>query len=134
MGKYEVSTGKKRRWPKIIIVLAVVSLVVTILTVLVIRRAYEENLRPVSASQRSVQVSIPIGSSVKEIGQRLEEAGVIRAAWAFEWYVRNNDLNDELLAGTYSFRPNQGVKEIINILTQGKIATDLMTNCSVCHR
>lgn len=91
------------------------------------RHAYLENLKPVSASQRSQQITIPLGTSVKEIGGILRDAGLIRATWAFEWYVRNHDARDKLQAGTYSLRPNQSVAEIITIITQGKIKTDLVT-------
>ena len=78
-------------------------------------------------SQNNQLVTIPLGSSVKEVGIILEKAGVIRAGWAFEWYVRNNDLRDDIQAGTYYLRPNQGIEEITNIITQGKVATDLVT-------
>jgi UPF0755 protein len=41
--------------------------------------------------------------------------------------VRNHDARDRLQAGTYSLRPNQGVIEIVTILTHGKVATDKVT-------
>ncbi len=124
---YEVSTGARRKFSKIIIIALIVFIVGIIGTVLVIRHNYEENLRPISASQRSLQVTIPSGSSVKEIATQLEELELIRSAWAFEWYIRTNDLRESLLAGTYSLRPNQSIPDIVDILTQGKIATDLVT-------
>ncbi len=52
---------------------------------------------------------------------------MIRETWAFEWYVRNNNLRDKLQAGSYYLRPSQSVAEITNVLTQGKVATDLVT-------
>ncbi len=96
-------------------------------TVVVLRQTYNHNLQPVSASQRAVLVDIPLGSTVHEIATNLQNQGVIRAAWAFEWYVRNNDVRDQLQAGTYSLRPNQSVQDIVVVLTQGKVATDLVT-------
>lgn len=92
-----------------------------------VRRIYTQNLQPVSAAQRAQQVAIPIGSSAKEIAAILKEAGLIREAWAFEWYVRNHNLRDKMQAGTYSLRPNQSIPEIAAILTQGKVATDTVT-------
>jgi len=50
-----------------------------------------------------------------------------RSAWAFEWYVRNHDAREALQAGTYPLRPNQSVEEIVSILTNGKVSTDLVT-------
>ena len=72
-------------------------------------------------------VRIRSGATVQEIGKKLQDQGLIKASWAFEWYVRNNDARDRLQAGTYSLRPNQSVQDITNILTHGKVATDLVT-------
>ena len=112
---------------KLIFIVVSALLLLSLTTVLIIRKTYNDKLNPVSASQKTQLVTIPLGSSVKEIGATLEEQGVIRAGWAFEWYVRNNNLRDKLQAGTYYFRPNQSTQEITNILTQGKVATDLVT-------
>ncbi|HSX44912.1 MAG TPA: endolytic transglycosylase MltG [Candidatus Saccharimonadales bacterium] len=95
--------------------------------VLIVRQTYISNLKPVSASQHSQLVTIPTGYSVHQIAVLLQKSGVIKKAWAFEWYIRNHDLRDELQAGTYALRPNQGVPEIAVALTQGKIATNLVT-------
>lgn len=115
------------RWKRVFLVLGVLVIVGLIGSVFTVRRVYTENLKPISASQKSQQVTVPVGSSVKEIAIILEEAGVIRKSWAFEWYIRNNGLRDKLQAGTYSLRPNQSTQEIATILTQGKVATDLVT-------
>lgn len=124
---YKAMSGKKRRWPKALLIAGVVILAVIISTVLVIRRTYELNLRPLSSSEQIQHVNIPTGSSVKEIAKILEDSKLIRASWAFEWYVRNNDALEALQAGTYPLRPNQSVQEIVSILTNGKVSTDLVT-------
>lgn len=122
------SIGQRRRkWSKIWLVVLVVMLVGISSAVFVIRRTYYQNLRPVSASQRSILFTVPRGASVQEIGSKLQTDGLIRASWAFEWYVRNHNLRDQLQAGTYALRPNQTVEEIIIVLTHGKVATDLVT-------
>jgi UPF0755 protein len=121
------SGNNKRRWPKALLIAGVVALALIICSVLVIRRTYEQNLRPLSSSQQTQDVTIPLGASVKEIAQILDEAQLIREAWAFEWYVRNNDAREALQAGTYPLRPNQSVQEIVAILTNGKVSTDLVT-------
>jgi UPF0755 protein len=129
MSSYSLLSGVRgrRRWPKIFAVFLTIILLVTVAATLVVRRTYLENLKPVSASQKIQLVTIPTGASAKEIAEQLQQAGVIRASWAFEWYVRNHDLRDKLQAGTYSLRPNQSVAEIAEVLTQGKIATDYVT-------
>ncbi len=118
---------QKRRWPKIVLILAIILLIGTIGSVLVVRRTYEENLRPVSQSQEIVVVNVVSGASAEEIALLLEEKQLIRAKWAFEWYIRTNDLRSSLLAGTYNLQPNQSIPEIVDVLTNGKIATDLVT-------
>jgi UPF0755 protein len=124
---YIMKSGNKRRWPRALLITGIIALALIICSVLVIRRTYEHNLRPVSSSQQSQDVTIPLGASVKEIAQILDDAKLIREAWAFEWYVRNNDARDALQAGTYPLRPNQSVQEIVAILTNGKVSTNLVT-------
>lgn len=124
---YALDASKKRRWPKVLLVAGIVALLLIISTVLVIRRTYEQNLRPVSSSEQIREITVPSGASVKEIAQILHDAKLIKSAWAFEWYVRNNDAREALQAGVYPLRPNQSVEEIVSILTNGKVSTDLVT-------
>lgn len=119
--------GGTSRWRKVWLIALILLVVALVSSVVVIRQTYYNNLKPVSASQRAVTVSIPLGSSAKEIGKKLEAEGLIRASWAFEWYVRNHNLRDQLQAGTYSLRPNQSVSEITTTLTHGKVQTNLIT-------
>ncbi len=124
--KYAAKT-RKSAWPIIIAAAIIIVILVIVSSVFVVRKSYNDHLKPVSASQKTQLVTVPLGSSVKEIGAILEKHGVIRAGWAFEWYVRNNNLRNDIQAGTYYFRPNQSIQEITTVLTQGKVATDLVT-------
>lgn len=126
MTSYRIHLPKKR-WPKMLASMAIAMVLLLGGTVFWVRHTYLENLKPVSDSQKPQLITIPLGSSVQDIGNILQEAGVIRAKWAFEWYVRNYDARDKLQAGTYSLRPNQSVEEIVTIITHGKIKTDLVT-------
>lgn len=117
----------KKSKSRIILISIGLVLVLFLVLGLVLKHDYQEHLKPVSSSQKAQLVTIPVGSSTQQIGEILHKAGVIRASWAFEWYVRNKDLRDKLQAGTYSLTPNQNVEEIVTILTQGKIATSLFT-------
>ncbi len=121
------AANSKRSKLSVLVIVFVILVVIVTGAIFFVRKSYYDHLKPVSASQRTQLVTIPMGSSVKEIGGLLEKQGVIRASWAFEWYVRNNNLRDSIQAGTYSLRPNQSVQEITNELTQGKVATDLVT-------
>ncbi len=118
---------KTRNWPKIWKITGIMAAILLITATIFIRVQYQRNLEPVSASQRIVTITIPVGAGASEIAQQLKDRGVIRSSWAFEWYVRNRNVRDRLQAGTYNLRPSQSIPEIINILTQGKVATDLVT-------
>lgn len=126
MSKYSVHGGSVRI-SRLISTAVVVVLVGIALTVGLIRHNYYEALKPVSTSQKSQLVSVETGATANEIALKLKKAGVIRQTWAFEWYVRNHNLRDKLQAGSYYIQPSQSVSEIADILTKGKVATDLFT-------
>jgi UPF0755 protein len=117
----------KAKWKKALIVMIVLFLVFLTAAAFVVRRYYQQSLLPYSSSPTSQLVTIPLGSTAGEIAQKLEDKKLIQQAWAFEWYIRNHGLRDELQAGTYSLKPNLSIAQIAEILTQGKIATDLVT-------
>lgn len=126
MTKYSVKNNRGAIAKPMLIIL---SLVIALLigTVVYIRYQYNQNLKPISASQKSQLVNIELGSTASEIAATLKQSGLIRETWAFEWYIRNHNLRDKLQAGSYYLRPSQSIPEITNILTQGKVATDLVT-------
>lgn len=92
-----------------------------------VHNIYNQALKPVSKSQNIVLVEIPSGYSTQAISKTLKEKGVIKESWAFEWYVRNSPLREDLKAGSYALRPSQTVPEIVTILAKGIVATDLVT-------
>ena len=57
-----------------------------------------------AGSNTEVKVSIPEGFSVRQIAERLEAAGVCKAA-AFEKYAQENRLEGYLFPATYQFEP-----------------------------
>lgn len=125
--KYAVKR-RVRRWPRRVIVLATVGIVLVIGVTIAIRQVYFANLRPLNVADYTVQaVTIEPGSSVESIGKQLEDAELIRSAWAFKLYVSSKEARGDLQAGTYSFYPAQSVAEIVSLLTHGKITTDLVT-------
>lgn len=122
------SRGRKQKnWRKIAVSVFVALVLLVLASVLIIRREYNQNLRPVSASQKNIIFTVQKGASVQEVGSSLREAGLIRSPWAFEWYFRTNSLREYLKAGTYNLRPNLSVSEIAGVITQGRVATDLVT-------
>jgi UPF0755 protein len=107
------------------LLIAVVLLVLA--GMIISHQVYNRGLRPVSASQQTTIVTVPQGSTVKQIATQLEEEKLIRSAWAFQLYVHSEELNDQLQAGTYALSPSQGTKAIVKTLTSGKVTTRLVT-------
>jgi UPF0755 protein len=126
VSKYSLHGGSVRL-SRIIGLAVVILLVGLLLTVGFIRHSYYQNLKPVSTSQKSQLVTVESGATAADIAVKLKKAGVIRQTWAFEWYVRNHNLRDKLQAGSYYLQPSQSVADIADVLTKGKVATDLFT-------
>jgi UPF0755 protein len=123
MSKFHTRRGRL----KIFLTVCVILIAIFVAAAVVIRHVYNNNLQPVSASQAQQLVTINSGTSVNQIADLLHKDGLIRSAWAFEWYVRSHEVRSELQAGTYSFAPSQTTGEVVSILTQGKIQTNLVT-------
>lgn len=118
----------RRHWPKRLIIIAVVLLVLGIGVTVTVRQIYFAGLKPVDATSQAVHlITIERGATLDEIARQLKSAGLIRNAWAFKLYVGSKNVRDDLQAGTYSLSPNQTVAEITTLLTHGKVATDLVT-------
>jgi UPF0755 protein len=126
MSNYE-KHGRGRKLLKTVVVLIVVVLVLLGGAAWWLREQYSANLRPVSASQQNQLVTVESGATAKEIASLLKQKELIRTTWAFEWYIRNNNLRDKLQAGSYYLRPSMSTEEIASALTQGRVATDLVT-------
>lgn len=118
---------KKNSWYKFGVIAAVLALLIVVGSVYGARRYYHQNLKAVSANQTAKTVTIPKGSSVADVAVILSENKLIRNEWAFKQYIRNNNLQDKILAGTYAIAPSQTVPEIVDILTVGKISSKLIT-------
>lgn len=112
---------------KIIMIAAAVVAVLLVLGVVLIRKSYADNLKPVSSDDTAHIVTIEPDSTTAVIADTLKTKGVIRSDWAFEWYVRNHQLRDQLKAGTYVVRKTQSVEEIVNTIVEGKVETNLIT-------
>jgi UPF0755 protein len=88
---------------------------------------YQRSLKPVSSSQTAVVVTIPEGSTVNQIATILEKKHLIRSAKVFTQYVRTQNQQEKLQAGTYSLRPSQSVAQIVDIMNGGDVLKKLFT-------
>lgn len=94
---------------------------------IVIRQTYQENLKPLSDDNKGIVVTIEPGAITSEISEQLKSKAVIKSDWAFEWYIRNHNLYSDIKAGRYVLSASQSIPEIVDKITSGEVATDLVT-------
>src|SRR5688572_28627893 len=105
---------KPRHWPRRVFIIAVIGVALVVGVTVAVRQMYFSYLNPVSSSQQTAQlITIEPGSTVDEIAKQLEDAGLIRSAWAFRLYVSSKEVRGDLQAGTYSLDASQSVPEIV---------------------
>ena len=64
-----------------------------------------------------VTVSIQQGSGVSTIAQKLKDAGVIRSAYLFRWYVGQKGTAAKLQYGDFALTPGTGYDDLITALS-----------------
>ena len=121
--------GKVKKTKKSLVVFSLIGLLICglVISALVVRNTYNQNLQPLSTTSKKHVVTIKPGSTTSQIATTLKNKGVIKSDWAFEWYVRNRQSKEDLKAGTFVFDQNQSVQEIVAIIVGGKVASDLIT-------
>lgn len=112
--KYKIVTGA---------ILAVVLLAAT--TVFMYRQAVYE---PVDSSNTELtSVVIKKGLSVGDLGDQLEEKGLVRNATAFYWYVRLNGLAEDIVFGRFKLSPSMDVPTIVATISDASKSEAVLT-------
>lgn len=126
--KYNALRGARQPHRGTTLLMVLIALIIfAVVSVIAARVIYASNLQPVSDSPTSKLVTVEKGMTVAEISELLSKNGLIRSAWAFEWYVRAESIRSALQAGLYDLRPNQSVPQIVAQMTGGRVAADLFT-------
>ncbi|MFM1652467.1 endolytic transglycosylase MltG [Brevibacillus sp. B_LB10_24] len=83
-------------------------------------------LQPIDAngSETVKEVDIPAGSSVRVIGQILQDQGLIKNGLVFSYYSRYKGISSQLQAGKYQFRTGMTLDEILQDMAEGKVVKD----------
>lgn len=103
------------------IVLSIVAILVFLIFVLGFSgyRYYTSALQPLDPdSTEEIPVEIPIGSSRTQIARILEEEGVIKSAFVFNYHLRFNG-DEGFQAGYYQLSPSMSSDEIVERLKEG---------------
>lgn len=126
MRRYSMAPRRRHVLRRLLVVFLAL-LVVLAAGAFAVQRWYYMQLRPVDASMQKHYITIASGSSAAAIAKQLSNAGLIRSAQAFSWYVSVHNDRDKLQAGTYSFTSSQSTSEIADMIATGKVASDLIT-------
>lgn len=103
------------------IVYALLALVIILSTVVsIVYFNYKSNIQPYSTSDEPLIIDVPMGSSIKKIGEILEDNKIIKSANAFYFYAKGKGALD-LRAGTYQLSPSMSLDNIISVLEEGKV-------------
>lgn len=122
------STKHKRRWAiKSLPTLLIVAIILLVIGTMVVRTIYIDSLKPVSSSTATSYFTVESGANVDQIAKGLKTSGLIKSSGAFKNYVRTNELNEKLQAGTYILSPSLSVQKIVTKMTSGDVAKNLLT-------
>lgn len=107
---------------KIVIMVATVLVLLVFIFGFTFYNYVNEGLQPLDINDKKlVQVSIPQGSSSKEIASILENSKVIKSGMVFSYYVKFNNVSD-FQSGYYQLAPNMTLDDISKILQEGGTA------------
>lgn len=111
--KHSHAARKKGGAWKILLVLVVLLALAAGAALLFAHNEISGNGRPGT----EVTVSIPQGSGVSVIAQKLKDAGVIRSAYLFRWYVGQKGTAAKLQYGDFALTPGTGYDDLIAALS-----------------
>lgn len=103
-----------RRWPFVLLAVALTFLVLAGSAVLWVQR----QVNPPGASGPAIQVTVEQGMSTSDIGTLLEREGVIARADIFKYYARLTGLSS-IEAGDYTLEKNSDLSDVSKVLEAG---------------
>jgi UPF0755 protein len=107
---------------KVCLVLGILVVLISI-GILGCLKYYNDSIGPVSSSTEEVPFVITEGDTYYTIADKLEKAGLIKNVDMYKLYIKLNKPAVGLKVGEYKLRPNMGVKEILNTISDSKNAT-----------
>lgn len=83
--------------------------------------------KPASLSSEEIKFTIESGESTQDIGNRLENDGLIKSSWVFAVYLKYKGQSSSIQAGDYNLKKNYTMLEVIEVLTKGKVSSGKLT-------
>ena len=120
---HEKNTRKKGGVGKILLVLVVLLALAVGGALLFAHNEISGNGRPGT----EITVSIPQGSGVSVIAQKLKDAGVIRSAYLFRWYVGQKGAASKLQYGDFTLRSGMDYNTILKTLSVQQVKRKTIT-------
>lgn len=87
-----------------------------------VRYYYQQLLMPAQTTQENISVEVTAGMTPQEIADILENQRIIQSSWAFQWYLRSEDLRSEIKVGQYVLSPHLSSQEIATLITGGGVS------------
>jgi UPF0755 protein len=107
--------GRRRRWPAIL-----ASFVIVVLAVLGAGAFWVmRQIDPPGAPGDEVVIVIPEQTGASEIGELLEDEGIISSAFVFKGYLKVKGVGTDWQAGRYVFQEDMSFDEAIEVLDAG---------------
>ena len=72
-------------------------------------------------SEDEIRVVIPKGRSAEQVGEILEEEGVIKSSLAFKMYVQIFNKSKNINAGQFELSPSMSVSDVVETLGKGPL-------------
>lgn len=119
---------KRNRWIRIVTITGGAVVLCALIALLAVSSWYRMAQKPVSASSKSVDMTIARGESVRQFATDLQAKSLIRSSTVFMLYYRVHRSGlGHVLAGKYALSPNMSVKSILNAVTQGDVIRNTIT-------
>ena len=98
-----------------------VGLLVNVFILFILVKVFASNSCKDKADTKVVAVTILPDSSIKDVCETLDDAGVVKNAYALMIRIRIGSYAAKIQPGTYEIAPNYTNDEIITVITGGKL-------------
>lgn len=82
---------------------------------------WKSAVEPFASGENYQNFVIPRGYSASQIGNKLEEKGIIKNALAFKFYSQLTGRSKKILAGEYELSSHLSLLQIVDLLTKGPV-------------